>query len=219
MLSGSYIYTLCTSLIVRVSAAFWQTRSVCVWFHPAWLSQQYVCIDAFPLRISSAPGPCPHLHCGSHISHLTIEPRPPSSTHPSYIVLCSLGVHSSGPFLSTNCILKVIMLQRITCLQEAEMQPKQPLSKEEGISYSQVPRKGWWSSTLKAEMTGHQKQSDVRPEKDLWVAHAMPLSILSMCQFHCLSLRHSSLSSEEIQTWRKLSPHISFVEWKIITFS
>lgn len=25
-------------------------------------------------------------------------------------------------------------------------------------------------------MTGHQEQSDVRPEKDLWVAHAMSLS-------------------------------------------
>lgn len=34
------------------------------------------------------------------------------------------------------------MLQRITCLQEVEMQPKQPLSKEEGINYAQDPRKG-----------------------------------------------------------------------------
>lgn len=44
--------------------------------------------------------------------------------------------------MSTNYILKVIMLQRITCLQEVEMQPKQALSKEEGINYSQDPRKG-----------------------------------------------------------------------------
>lgn len=43
----------------RVSAAFQQTRSVCVWFHPAWLSQQCVCIDAFPLRILLCPWPVP----------------------------------------------------------------------------------------------------------------------------------------------------------------
>lgn len=94
------------------------------------------------LESSSAAGPCPHLYCGSRISHLTIETRTPSSIHPWYIFLCSLRVHSIGPFLSTNYILKVIMLQRITCLQEVEMQSKQPLSKEEGINYSQDPRKG-----------------------------------------------------------------------------